>query len=138
MRRGFGFGRLAALGGHHGARYLDEDERDPSGSLEALLSRPKPAPLIWPELERAPAQDLRVFHPLGTERPRRTEGDRPVTVVASPKKAHQLKFVSQHKTFGDPLVCVRRTIRREVIMAKYGGGSSRRRKRRTWTSEIGC
>lgn len=123
-------------------------ERDPLRSLERLvLSPPPPPPLIIPEPPVASkalapwtrqVEDRRSFHPLGPDRPLRTEGSTPVRSVASPKNQTRVMFKPEYGNAQQVMLCVRRRIRREVIMAKHGGGASHRRKRRNQFSDIGC
>lgn len=133
-------------------RFLRETERDSPRSLGPLsvlspspvfLDTPGPERYFPPPLkldifEPVSVSDNRRFDPSGRDRSVRTADTLPVSVGASPKNINRTRFQPHPMSLTAALPCVRRTVRREVIMAKYGGGASHRRKRRTWTSDIGC
>lgn len=111
------------------------------------LSVPKHKPKSMIEVE-----DRRTFHFDPPGRPALKVTARPAKMILSDKKKKQARVIRPHATgplqtkagraFEAPkkvIVCVRRAIRRAVIMATLGGGKITRRKpRRTSTSDIRC
>lgn len=95
-------------------------------------------------LNLRPIEDRRTYHPLGEVRPaRKLSGHAvsPVRVKRGPKGkpmksallSHRIQFVDAKRV----LICVRRKVRRAVLIAR-GAGGSRKKKHRNYYSGVSC
>lgn len=93
-------------------------------------------------------EDRRLYHPLGPARPARSLSGAPHRLIV-PKARPQarsrsrlnINSVVHHIGFANPkkvLICIRRKMRREVLLAKGRGGGGHRRPRRSHYSNIVC
>lgn len=106
---------------------------------------------------RISQEDERHFHPAKKFRPAKTTQGRNASVSPRLKKAKiyrpgdpgfrssrrskRISLATAMRHFVNPtsvIPCIQRHVRREVIMALYGGGASHSRKRRNRNSDIGC
>lgn len=124
-----------------GRRGTSETANDPLSDLLLqpiasfpLVTTPLPEPLTLLE-------DRRLFHPESFDAPAAAISDAADTVLRPSKARPGRPQFSPRIGFKAPdhvATCVRRQIRREVILAKGRGGGRHRRPRRNWRSEIEC
>lgn len=99
--------------------------------------------LMRPLMPLTQVEDRRTYHPLGPARPARSLSGSPHRLIVpkartyariSSRVPHMIGFANPSKI----LICVRRKIRREVILAKGKGGGRHRRPRFSHYSSIKC